>query len=113
MGGYMLLSFLAAVNTVHQKSMIAYSVFLTMIKKKEIAEVVIAESLKTAKFKTIAGGYGMVNLIPGQVDTLQAMMMKKGTAFSIAKSGLIMNFISTIAPWILGYGISVFLFSSF
>ena len=113
MCGYMFLSFLAAINTVHQKSIVAYSAFLIMIKKRQIAEVLIGEGMKTAKFKTTADALGSVNLIPGQVDALQALMLKKNIVFSIAKSNMFMNFFGTLAPWILGYGISVMLFSGF
>ena len=65
MCGYMFLSFVAAVSAVHKKSLVSYSVFLAMVKKREVAEVLLSEGMKTAKFKTTADALGSVNLIPG------------------------------------------------
>jgi len=36
-----------------------------MVKKREVAEVLLSEGMKTAKFKTTADALGSVNLIPG------------------------------------------------
>jgi hypothetical protein len=49
---------------------------------------------------------GFCNLIPGQVEALQTLMLNKKVMFAITSMNPIVKGILAIAPWLIGYMIA-------
>ena len=65
--------------------------------------------MKHAQFVTTMGDKGLVNLIPGQVENLQHLMISKGISFGLDSTNPVMSVIGNIFPWIFGYALGVIL----